>query len=67
MSTLNINIISTEKDMDLFLNNNYYSKVKNALDSIRKEYDLTKKHSIACYEDYIKLYNGNELVLVREF
>ena len=67
MTNLNINIISTEKNMDLFFNRKYYNKIKKVLNNIRKEYELTNKHCIACYENCIKLYKGKELVLIREF
>ena len=67
MFNLEISVISTKKDMDLLFNQQYYNKVKKTLDNIHKEHKLTDKHCIACLENFIKLYNGNELVLIREF
>lgn len=67
MNGLNINIISTEKDMDLFSNDNYYNKIKEILNNIRNEYELTSKHFIACHENFIELYDTNKsLMLIRE-
>lgn len=65
-TNLGIRIISTKEDFRLFTDYTYYSKVKKIVEDLKKEYDITDKHSIACHKDHIELYLDKNLMLVRE-
>ena len=67
MKRLHINIISTEMDSKLFTDRRYNRKVYKALNKVKERYNITERHMIACYDNFIKVYTPkNELILVQE-
>ena len=66
MIDLGISIISTKEDINLFTDNTYQNKVKEIVEQLKAEHEITKEHSIACHKDHIELYKKKELVLIRE-
>ena len=60
---LNINVISTEMDLQLFTNNKYYKKVYMALKKARRDYNIPEQCSVACHEDYIVLYDQQKHII----
>lgn len=68
MKDLHINILSTEMDVELFINRKYNNKVYSALEKIKERYIITEKHMVACYDRFIKVYSPKkELMLIQEF
>ena len=62
-----LNVISTEMDFDLFTNKKYYRKFRKAIKKASENYDLTD-YSVACYEDYIVLFDQQKhIVTIVEF
>lgn len=66
ITDLGIKIISTEEDLRLFTDDTYQGKVKEIVNQLREEQEITKSHRIACHKDYLALYKNEELQLVRE-
>lgn len=68
MKDLGVNVISTKMDLVLLTNRKYQNRVHNALNDIRKNYNVNDKHAVACYEDYIVLYDQQKhIIAMSEF
>ena len=67
MTNFELNIISTEMDLELFTNRKYQNKVRKILDKIKEQYQITEKYAIACHKNWIEMYLPNrQLMLVQE-
>ena len=60
---LGVNIISTEMDLELFTNLTYQNMVYQALQNVRKNHKITNRHAIACYKEYIVVYDQNKHIV----
>ena len=68
MKELDVSVISTEMDLALFTNRTYQNKVHNALKSIRQKCNVKEKYAVACYEDYVVLYDQQRhIIAMQEF